>query len=227
MKINNSILKSNLKSKPYTYLLKHIPTGKLYCGAQWGKGCNPSKFWIEYFTSSKLVALYRTLFGDDCWKYEIRKIFKSGKDARKWERKVLRKMNAVHNPKWLNQTNGNFPIVFNVSEKKRQSARKNMIRIHKRYNGFKGKDNPMFGIQSPSLGTHWYNNGKVENMYIDGTQPLDFIRGRLPCSNEHKIKAGNASRNRQWINDGTNHKLILKNQPLPDGYQYGRITPWQ
>lgn len=34
---------------PYTYLIVHKPTGKLYYGAKWKKDCLPKDFWITYF----------------------------------------------------------------------------------------------------------------------------------------------------------------------------------
>lgn len=90
---------------PYTYLLRHVPTGKLYYGVRWAKGCHPSEFWQSYHTSSKTVALYRTLFGDDCWEHEVRRIFKTAKAAQRWEHKVLRRMRVLeHQEIWLNRT---------------------------------------------------------------------------------------------------------------------------
>lgn len=101
---------------PYTYLLKHKPTGHLYYGVRWARGCHPDEFWKTYFTSSKkLVPLYRTIYGDDCWEFEIRRTFKTPNDARVWEEKVLRRMRVLKKPElWLNRTN-NKAILNEVS----------------------------------------------------------------------------------------------------------------
>ena len=89
----------------YTYLLHHKPTNTYYYGAKWSKGSKPENFWKDYFTSSNKVQLLRTLFGDDTFEFEIRKIFESGKVCADWESKVLRRMGVLKNQDlWLNMT---------------------------------------------------------------------------------------------------------------------------
>lgn len=91
---------------PFTYLLHHKPTNTFYYGVRWAKDCNPLDFWKTYYTSSKkIIPLLRTLFGDESFEYEIRKIFKSSNDAIKWENKVLRRMKVLDKDIWLNKTN--------------------------------------------------------------------------------------------------------------------------
>src|ERR1039458_6227541 len=106
----------------YTYLLHHKPTDTFYYGVRWKKGCDPSEFWVNYFSSSKkLVPLYRTLFGDESFEFEIRK--------------VLQKPD-----KWLNRTD-NKSIVYDVhprgtlGKKYPEQSEKMKLRV--------GKDNPM------------------------------------------------------------------------------------
>jgi len=41
--------------KPYYYVIKHKPSGKLYAGSQYGKNSDPSNLLKTYFTSSKVV----------------------------------------------------------------------------------------------------------------------------------------------------------------------------
>jgi hypothetical protein len=91
---------------PYTYLLHHKPTNTFYYGVRWAKDCKPEEFWKTYFTrSKKLVPLFRTLYGNDSFEFEIRKIFSSGREAREWEQKVLRRMKVLKKPDlWLNRT---------------------------------------------------------------------------------------------------------------------------
>ena len=47
-----------------------------------------------------------------------------------------------------------------------------------------GNRNPMFGVESPSKGKSWYNNGEVENMYRPEEVPERYNKGRLPKSPE-------------------------------------------
>lgn len=89
---------------PYTYLLKHIPTGKFYYGCRFAEGCNPSEFWVSYKTSSKYVKELLQQYGEDSFDYEIRKTFKDKQSARIWETKVLKKLNVVGRDDFLNMT---------------------------------------------------------------------------------------------------------------------------
>lgn len=43
------------ESVPYTYLIQHTDTGQFYVGVKYGKNANPSKFFVDYFTSSRRV----------------------------------------------------------------------------------------------------------------------------------------------------------------------------
>lgn len=89
---------------PYTYLLKHKPTGKFYYGCRFADGCHPSEFWNTYKTSSKYVKHLIEQYGSDSFEYEIRKTFSDKNSARVWETKVLKKMNVVHRDDFLNMT---------------------------------------------------------------------------------------------------------------------------
>lgn len=91
---------------PFTYLLKFKPTGQLYYGSRYGKGCNPSQLWSTYFTSSKTVKKLIESYGVESFEYEIRKTFSTREQARKWETKFLTRVNAAKSEKWLNKHNG-------------------------------------------------------------------------------------------------------------------------
>lgn len=88
---------------PYTYCLTHLPSGKRYYGVKWSEGCHPSTFWTEYKTSSDIVKELIAVDGEDTFTFEIRKIFKSPEDAKKWEKTVLRRLNVPHNDRWFNR----------------------------------------------------------------------------------------------------------------------------
>lgn len=89
---------------PYTYLLKHIPTGKFYYGCRFAEGCHPSEFWKTYKTSSKYVKQLVEEYGDESFVFEIRKVFSDKHSARNWETKVLTKLNVVKREDFLNRT---------------------------------------------------------------------------------------------------------------------------
>lgn len=89
---------------PYTYLLKHIPTGKFYYGCRFAEGCHPSDFWVSYKTSSKYVKMLVDEYGSDTFVFEIRKTFDKVIDARMWETKVLKRLDVTHRDDFLNRT---------------------------------------------------------------------------------------------------------------------------
>jgi hypothetical protein len=90
--------------RPYTYLIGWPHLNKYYYGVRYAKKCNPSDLWISYFTSSKIVKQLRKEHGEPNIK-EIRKTFDDPQSARLWEYKVLKRLNCVKDPKWLNQSN--------------------------------------------------------------------------------------------------------------------------
>jgi hypothetical protein len=89
-------------TKPYTYLIKHIPTDQYYYGVRYAKKCNPNDLWKAYFTSSKRVKNLIEQYGKDSFEYEVRKTFDSIEDAQNWEKRVLMKMRIPHRKDFLN-----------------------------------------------------------------------------------------------------------------------------
>ena len=92
-KYYNNRNNSSTKTIPYTYLVRFKQTGQVYYGARFCKGANPYKFFIDYFTSSKLIHELIKSHGIDSFEYEIRKTFDSVEDCIKWENKVLNRIN--------------------------------------------------------------------------------------------------------------------------------------
>ena len=86
---------------PYTYFLVHVQTGQKYYGVRYAKGCNPSEFWVSYYTSSKYVKKLILETGADSFIFEIRKTFNTPLAARAWEHKVLRRMKMMALNIWL------------------------------------------------------------------------------------------------------------------------------
>ena len=91
---------------PYSYHLYHSPTQSHYYGIKFAKGCSPDTLWTTYFSSSKKVKELINKYGEDSFEAEIRKIFKTGKEALLWEHRVLTKLDAANKPNWINRHNG-------------------------------------------------------------------------------------------------------------------------
>lgn len=91
-------------TQPYTYLVKNTQTNQVYYGCRYAKGCNPSEFWVTYFSSSKYVKELIEQYGKESFVFEIRKTFTSVANARLWEHKVLRRMKVVKDNRFINKT---------------------------------------------------------------------------------------------------------------------------
>jgi hypothetical protein len=89
---------------PYTYLIKHIPSGKVYYGVRYAKNCKPSDLWVTYFTSSQYVKRLINKDGVNSFIVEVRRTFDNATSAREWENKVLLRMDVITNPIFLNKT---------------------------------------------------------------------------------------------------------------------------
>jgi len=92
-----------MKTTPYTYLIGWPELDRWYYGSRYAIGCDPSEFWVNYFTSSKHVLSFREQHGEPTVKV-IRKIFNDTKSVRIWEQRVLMKLNVVNDDRWINRT---------------------------------------------------------------------------------------------------------------------------
>jgi hypothetical protein len=88
---------------PYTYLIGWSTQHKYYYGVRYAKGCHPSELWETYRTSSRYVKEFAERYGDPDV-IQIRKTFTNINSARHWERRVLRRINAVYRDDFLNRT---------------------------------------------------------------------------------------------------------------------------
>lgn len=103
--------------QPYTYLIGRSKYNLFYYGVRYAthrgsKGgiANPSTLWKTYFTSSKSVAVCRTIYGEPDI-IQIRKTFTTVEAAIAWEAKVLSKLDAANDPRFLNATNGDRKFI--------------------------------------------------------------------------------------------------------------------
>lgn len=100
---------------PYTYLIGWSKLNWWYYGVQYRSTAKPSNLWTSYFTSSKEVAIVRDMYGEPDI-IQIRHTFDDPSKARKWETKVLKSMDVIHDDKWLNRHN-------NIAFSPKKSAR--------------------------------------------------------------------------------------------------------
>lgn len=91
---------------PYTYLIGWSHLNTWYYGRRTAHNCHPSDLWVTYPTSSKYVEMFAQEHGDPDI-IEIRRIFNTALACAEWETKVLVRLDAQNDPKFLNKRNGN------------------------------------------------------------------------------------------------------------------------
>lgn len=100
---------------PYTYIIKHKPSGKVYYGCRYAKVCTPDDLWSTYFTSSKQVKKLIKETGKESFDIEIRKTFNTVDACRNWENRVLKRLNVNNRQHiFLNKTD-NISISVEVA----------------------------------------------------------------------------------------------------------------
>jgi hypothetical protein len=111
--------------KPYTYLIKHRPTGKVYYGYRSANRVEPAEdLWKHYFTSSLGVQQLIEETGADSFDVEIRRIFETKEQASAWETRVLRRCRVLEDDRWLNQNIAGYIVPTQESRKKISEAHK-------------------------------------------------------------------------------------------------------
>jgi hypothetical protein len=153
---------------PYTYLIGWSDLNAWYYGVRFSKKCSPEELWKTYFTSSKHVKRFREEHGEPDV-VEIRKTFQSEQLARLWEHKVLKRLNAPKNDKWLNKTDNKS--IYNDKETCAKIALANTGK--KRSNPHPSKGNP----RPASRGKIPWNKGKKNVQLI--TEEMKKERSEL------------------------------------------------
>ena len=105
--------------QPYTYLIRHQPTGKVYYGFRSANKVEPhNDLWKHYFTSSPGVQKLIEETGVDSFDVEIRKTFDTKEAAVAWETRVLHRCKVLQDNRWLNQNVAGYIIPTAESNKK-------------------------------------------------------------------------------------------------------------
>jgi hypothetical protein len=105
--------------KPYTYLIRHRPTGQVYYGVRSANKVEPNEdLWNKYYTSSPKVQKLIEETGKESFDVEVRKVFETKEQAVAWEAKVLRRCKVLHDVRWINQNVAGYIIPTEESNKK-------------------------------------------------------------------------------------------------------------
>ena len=105
--------------KPYTYLIKHKPSNRVYYGMRAANKVEPEQdLWQHYFTSSPKVQQLIEETGRDSFDIEIRQVFATKEQAVAWETRVLRRCRVLEDERWINQNIAGYIVPTEESRKK-------------------------------------------------------------------------------------------------------------
>jgi hypothetical protein len=119
----SSIYSTNL---PYTYLIGWSNLNVWYYGRRTAKNCHPEELWKKYFTSSNEVTKFRKKHGEPDI-IQIRKTFTDSKKCSFWECRLLERIDAQHDPRFLNKRNGDYKWDTTGISRKHTNESKNKI----------------------------------------------------------------------------------------------------
>jgi len=236
---------------PFFYIIEHLRTGIYYAGSRHAQSkdriskTDSSIFMTEYGyqTSSRIVNEIINKEGLEA--FRIRKIrhFEKPKESRIYEEKFLIRVNAAHNPKFYNLTNGgkertfkgwtdiqkeNFleAMVLRKGSKMSEEAKKKMSNSHKRrYTNLEER------LKTSNASKLLWSNPqkrKEQSERLKGkkrsAEYIDRLSKRMlgiPKSEEHRKNLSLANIGRHWWNDGKSNKYTKE---CPDhGWIRGRL----
>jgi len=169
---------------PYTYLIGWTDRSIWYYGVRYAKDCHPDELLKTYFTSSKYVKNDIDSYGVPDH-YEIRRTFSSEEEARNWEHRVLRRINAVHREDFLNETD-------NKAIKPKPGIKRPGIGGVKK--GTASKIKGKMACHDPLT---------LKTKYVDdySQMPNGYVQGGPPKSKEHNIKNSLSNKGRKKHSD--------------------------
>ena len=205
--------------KPYYYVIRHKPSGKLYAGSQYGKNSDPNNLWETYFTSSKLVKELIEKDGVDSFEVEY---IDCRPDAREYEQEYLMMMYEKYGrekflDKFLNRNLSPGILLTEESIAKANEKRKisNSVAAKKllkenRHN-FQNQVNP---------GTLEHNRKKSsERMKGNNYGSFRKMTNELKNKLAEKSKGNTNVRGTIWVvNNEGKRKRVLPNN-IPEGYK--------
>ena len=205
---------------PYTYLIGWSHLNKYYYGVRYAKGCHPSDFWKEYFTSSKNVKLLREVEGEPDI-IQIRKTFECPDKAREWEFNIIKRMKLHRDDRFLNACA--YPAMSHEAMSKRVPWNKGKTNLYKVSDETKIKiSNKHKGILKPGTassmkenqktkGWKWYNN-TIESIFLNPNEtPAEgYVRGRLDTLNGKTLGRQKDDNTKKKFSDAAKNRSLIR-----------------
>lgn len=200
--------------KPYTYLIKHRPTGKVYYGYRSANRVEPAQdLWKHYFTSSPGVQQLIEETGADSFDVEIRKIFETKEQASAWETRVLRRCRVLEDDRWLNQNIAGYIVPTEESRKKISDFHKDKPKTEKHKEKIsesqKGSIRPWSKANLPK-DTKGTNNGMYGRSHSEEAKKRIGEKNRIHMQGEN-----NPMKKIIWTEERREHMRKIRAQRAP------------
>lgn len=183
------------KIKPYTYLVKFKPTGKVYYGSRCQNvtkfNRTPAEdFWKHYTTSSENINNLIIEYGKDAFEYEIRRTFDTVEEMANWETRVLTRSRVLERQDlWMNGNIAGYKIVTEAGAKKISNTHKDKPKTdeHKKNLSVsqKGKSKNYIQTAEHRQLNSDANSGKNNPRY--GVEVLQSTRDKIGKANKGKV----------------------------------------
>lgn len=183
---------------PFFYVIYHIDSDRLYAGyCSAKKHCDSSTFMTEggYQTSSKLVINLIKQGGLNSFVVRVIRHFKNQTDALSYEFRFLKKINAIRNKKFINQSNGGKE--FRNKPGRKCTAEQNLKRSEAR-KGFKHTEETKLKQSKSHTG---------QKRSDEHRKNLSIALTGLPTSDALKKKRKINMLGRKWWNNAVNSKF--------------------
>jgi hypothetical protein len=201
--------------KPFTYLIGWKKYNIWYYGVRYANNCSPSDLWVTYFTSSNLVNEARLKFGEPDI-IQVRKTFNDPHKAKLWESKVLKKMSAVKDDRFLNANDRMAPPIqtkeslanTSVTAKGDKRTQNQLIASKAHSNKMKGRPSDkkiptiVFGI------TYSSQSEAMKNQKLSYGQIKIYLNSPEKFANSEEVK--------QYALNLKREKISFKNKGRPN-----------
>lgn len=197
--------------KPYTYLIKHNPTGKVYYGYRSANRVEPHEdLWKHYFTSSPKVQQLIEETGADSFDVEIRQIFETKEQASSWETRVLTRCKVLHDDRWINQNVAGYIVPTEESRKKISDYHKDKPKSdeHKQKirESQKGSKHP-WSVKNLPTDVSGENNGMFGKKHSDESKKKIGEKNRIHMQGEN-----NPMKKVEWTEERREHMRQIRAQ---------------
>lgn len=200
--------------KPYTYLIKHRPSGKVYYGYRSANKTDPvDDLWKRYFTSSPKVKQLIEETGADSFDVEIRRVFETKEQASLWETRVLRRCKVLEDDRWINQNVAGYIVPTEESRKKISDYHKDKPKseMHKQKlrNSQKGSKRPWAKENLPK-------NTEGEKNGMFGKNHSEEAKRKIGEKNKvHMQGENNPMKKVVWTDERREHMRQIRAQRAP------------